>query len=213
MAGFPTRRDALEGRLSTKKVDVSVAFGSSETHSSGDTHCYPSGWKLAVIVLALGLGTFLVAIDNTIIAVAIPEIATDFKALIDVGWFGSAYLLTVTALQPILGKIYTLFDLKTTYLGSMVVFEGEIHAAAGIIEAYSFSWLCDLCCCTKLSSIHIWTSHCRGWCCRAISRSFEYHHFICCPRTKASFPWYRFQLVRYRHLLWAHSRRRIYGRC
>lgn len=137
MAESSTKRDVLEAHLSTKKDDTSVTFASAETLMSSETHHYPSGWRLTVIILGLCLGTLLVAIDNTIIAVAIPEIVTIFKSLNDVGWYGSAYLLTATALQPILGKIYTFFDLKITYLGSMVFFEGEKHAAAEMMKSHS----------------------------------------------------------------------------
>ena len=42
---------------------------------------YPHGWKLGLVILPLCLGTLLVAIDNTIIAVAIPKIVSTFKAL------------------------------------------------------------------------------------------------------------------------------------
>jgi hypothetical protein len=86
---------------------------------------YPSGWRLYIIILALLLGTLLVAIDNTVIGVAIPKITTDFKALDDVGWYGSAYLLTVTGFQPIFGNFYQSFHVKVVYLVSVMVFEGK----------------------------------------------------------------------------------------
>ena len=66
----------------------------------------------------------LVVIDTTIISVAVPKISTVFKALDEIGWYGSAYLMTVTAFQPSFGKIYRLFDVKTVYLSSIVIFEG-----------------------------------------------------------------------------------------
>lgn len=86
---------------------------------------YPTGWKFALVITSLGCGVLLVAIDNTIIAVAVPKISTDFKALDDVGWYGSAYLLTETALQPTLGNFYKYFGVKMLYLVSMVIFEGD----------------------------------------------------------------------------------------
>ncbi len=84
------------------------------------------GLRLWATILALSLGTLLVAIDNTIIAVAIPEISSVFNALDQVGWYGSAYLLTVTALQPTCGRLYKYFDMKYSFLCSVIVFEGEI---------------------------------------------------------------------------------------
>jgi hypothetical protein len=91
---------------------------------TGNGEVYPSGWKLTIIVVSLCFGTLLIAIDNTIIAVAIPEITTVFKALDDVGWYGSAYLLTVTALQPAFGNVYKYFNVKAAYLSSIAIFEG-----------------------------------------------------------------------------------------
>ena len=50
---------------------------------------YPTGPTLAIQVFGLCLAVFCVALDNTIIATAIPRITDDFKALQDVGWYGS----------------------------------------------------------------------------------------------------------------------------
>lgn len=75
--------------------------------SGDDEAVYPSGLKLALITLALCLSVFLVALDNTIIATAIPKITDHFRSLGDVGWYGSAYLLTTCALQLFFGKSVT----------------------------------------------------------------------------------------------------------
>lgn len=39
--------------------------------------------------LAICLSIFLVALDSTIIATAIPQITNQFSSLNDVGWYGS----------------------------------------------------------------------------------------------------------------------------
>jgi len=55
---------------------------------------YPTGAKLALITLALCLSVFLMALDNSIIATAIPKITDQFNSLGDVGWYGSGtYIL------------------------------------------------------------------------------------------------------------------------
>jgi MFS family permease len=61
--------------------------------------------------------------DNTIIATGIPRITDQFHALDDVGWYGSAYLLTATATQLLFGKIYTHLNIKAVYLSAIVLFE------------------------------------------------------------------------------------------
>ncbi|KAF2645802.1 MFS general substrate transporter [Massarina eburnea CBS 473.64] len=84
---------------------------------------YPTAWKLAVITVALCLSVFCMALDNTIIATAIPRITDQFKALNDVGWYGSSYLLTTCATQLIYGKFYTFYSIKWVYLSALFIFE------------------------------------------------------------------------------------------
>ncbi|KAJ7481380.1 major facilitator superfamily transporter [Mycena galericulata] len=84
---------------------------------------YLSGIKLLVLMFALGLSVFLVALDNTIIDTAVPKITDEFRSLNDVGWYSSAYLLTTAGTQLLFGKFYTHFSIKRVYVISIVVFE------------------------------------------------------------------------------------------
>ncbi|KAJ6180746.1 hypothetical protein N7519_011207 [Penicillium mononematosum] len=106
----------------TEKAELSA-----EHPADGPTTCegpqYPKGPQLALITLALCLGVFLVALDNSIIATAIPKITVQFHSLEDVGWYGSAYLLTTASLQLLFGKFYTFFNVKWTYLFAIGLFE------------------------------------------------------------------------------------------
>ncbi|KAI1820152.1 MFS general substrate transporter [Xylaria intraflava] len=88
-----------------------------------DGVAYPTGMKLFLITIALCLSVFLVALDNAIIATAIPSITRAFHSLPDVGWYGSAYLLTTAAVQLLFGKFYTFLSLKWVYLAAIFVFE------------------------------------------------------------------------------------------
>ncbi|KAK4694245.1 MFS transporter, DHA2 family, glioxin efflux transporter, partial [Lecanoromycetidae sp. Uapishka_2] len=71
----------------------------------------------------LFMTVFLIALDRLIIGVAIPKITDDFNSLGDVGWYGSAYLLTSCAFFLFMGRVYTFYDPKWVYLSSLVVFE------------------------------------------------------------------------------------------
>lgn len=80
----------------------------SQEKSYGDLsgHSWLRGSKLAVKLVALCVSNFLVALDTTIIATAIPAISDEFHSLPDVGWYVSAYFLTncaVLALQHQMG--------------------------------------------------------------------------------------------------------------
>ncbi|OAL38217.1 hypothetical protein AYO20_02669 [Fonsecaea nubica] len=88
-----------------------------------DTSNYPSGLKLVTLIIALDLAVFLVALDQTIIATAIPKITDRFNSVTDIGWYGSAYFLTSTALQPSFGRIYKFFQIKWVFLSAISVFE------------------------------------------------------------------------------------------
>lgn len=75
---------------------------------------YPGLGKAIIVILALYLTVFLVALDQTIISVAIPKITDQFKSIADIAWYGSAYFLTSTALQPSYGRIYKIFSVSRT---------------------------------------------------------------------------------------------------
>ena len=78
---------------------------------------------MGIIVASLCLSIFCMALDNTIIATAIPRITDHFHSINDVGWYGSAYLLTTCAFQLFFGKLYTYFSIKWVYLTAIFIFE------------------------------------------------------------------------------------------
>ncbi|KAI1083470.1 efflux pump antibiotic resistance protein [Whalleya microplaca] len=88
-----------------------------------DTNEYPKGFRLIIIVVALILGIFLVSLDNTIIATAIPKITDEFHGLEQVAWYGSAYFMTLGGFQSTWGKAYKYFPLKLSFLLSIFIFE------------------------------------------------------------------------------------------
>ena len=91
----------------------------------------PTTLKFWLIISCNFLALFLVALDRAIVATAIPQISNDFKSLGDIGWYGSAYMLTCASCQLVFGRIYKLYDLRFTYMACVVVFEiGSILCAA-----------------------------------------------------------------------------------
>lgn len=88
-----------------------------------ESSMYPSTKKVIPIMFALCLTMFLVALDMTIVATAIPRITDQFQSLNDVGWYGSAFFLTVAAFQSTWGKAYKYFPMKWTFLLAVFIFE------------------------------------------------------------------------------------------
>lgn len=109
---------------SKRKVETGLDEAkSSDTVENESDIVYPTGAKLASITIALCLSVFLVALDNTIIATAIPRITDVFQAIDDIGWYASSYLLTSCAFTLLWGKLYTFFSLKWGYLIAIFIFE------------------------------------------------------------------------------------------
>ncbi|KAK0731966.1 major facilitator superfamily transporter [Lasiosphaeris hirsuta] len=84
---------------------------------------YPKGVRLGLIITSLAAAVFLCALDETIIATAIPKITDDFKSINDIGWYGSAYFLTFASFRLIFGKLFTFYSIKHVFLWSIFIFE------------------------------------------------------------------------------------------
>jgi MFS family permease len=73
-----------------------------------------TGVKLFLVTLGLGLAIFLISLDTSIIATAIPRITSQFGSVADIGWYGSAYSFSMCALQPTAGKLFANFSMKVS---------------------------------------------------------------------------------------------------
>lgn len=103
---------------------TAVTPSSTETQPSHQEEIeYPPFRKVIVIIFGLFISAFLVALDRTIIGTAIPKITDDFQSLGDVGWYASAYLLTMCGFQLLIGRVYTFFNIKHVFLANIVIFE------------------------------------------------------------------------------------------
>ncbi|KAF9095318.1 hypothetical protein BGX29_009083 [Mortierella sp. GBA35] len=93
----------------------------------------PQLGKKAAILLFIGLAmaTFLASLDGTIIATALPKIASDFKAQKEMSWVATAYLLTFNAFQPLYGKFSDIFGRKAMILFACVTFMVGSAGAGG----------------------------------------------------------------------------------
>jgi MFS transporter, DHA2 family, glioxin efflux transporter len=60
---------------------------------------------------------------QTIVATAIPSITDEFRSLDQVGWYGSAFFLTLATFQSNWGKLYKFYSLKIAFLAAGVTFE------------------------------------------------------------------------------------------
>jgi EmrB/QacA subfamily drug resistance transporter len=75
-----------------------------------------------LVMVGVMLGLLLAALDQTIVATALPRIVQDLKGLEHLSWVVTAYLLTSTITVPIYGKLSDIFGRKFLFLGAIVVF-------------------------------------------------------------------------------------------
>ncbi|MGH9243881.1 MAG: DHA2 family efflux MFS transporter permease subunit [Acidimicrobiales bacterium] len=78
--------------------------------------------QILVVFSGLMLGMFLAALDQTIVATALPTIAGDFGQLDQLSWVVTAYLLTSTAASPLYGKLSDLFGRRRIFQAAIVIF-------------------------------------------------------------------------------------------
>ncbi|MGH9103342.1 MAG: MDR family MFS transporter [Acidimicrobiales bacterium] len=83
----------------------------------------PIGHRRVLVIFAgLILAILLSALDQTVVATALPTIAGDLHGLDQLSWVITAYLLASTVTIPIYGKIGDLFGRKKVFVFAIVVF-------------------------------------------------------------------------------------------
>jgi EmrB/QacA subfamily drug resistance transporter len=115
------------------------------------------------IMLAVMSGMLLAALDQTIVATALPRIVSDLHGLKELSWVVTAYLLTSTISVPIAGKLSDIYGRKKLFLvaififvvgsmlsgisqnmGQLIAFRALQGVGAGMLMSMSFAVIGDL---------------------------------------------------------------------
>jgi EmrB/QacA subfamily drug resistance transporter len=80
------------------------------------------GRSLRLVFGGLMLVMFLAALDQTIVATALPTIVGDLGGLNHISWVVTAYLLGQTVVTPLYGKLGDMYGRKIVLQGALVVF-------------------------------------------------------------------------------------------
>jgi EmrB/QacA subfamily drug resistance transporter len=81
-----------------------------------------SGRSKAIILVGVLLGLLLAALDQTIVATAMPRIVSELQGIDLLAWVTTAYLLASTTMVPIYGKLSDLYGRKIILLVGIVIF-------------------------------------------------------------------------------------------
>ncbi|KAF7790211.1 hypothetical protein EIP86_001163 [Pleurotus ostreatoroseus] len=94
--------------------------------------------NLPLVFFSLLLATFLAALDQTIVATALPTIVEQLQGGQNYSWVGSAYLLASCALSPFYGRVSDLIGRKPVLFPVIVIF---LIGSALCGAAQSMTWL------------------------------------------------------------------------
>lgn len=110
----------------------------AETAGARDREEHP---HIAIVFGGLMLVMLLAALDQTIVATALPTIVGDFGGLNRISWVVSAYLLAQTAVTPVYGKLGDLYGRKRVLQVAIVLFlvgSALCGAANSMLELVAF---------------------------------------------------------------------------
>ncbi|MCX5991843.1 MAG: MDR family MFS transporter [Chloroflexi bacterium] len=94
---------------------VSVAAESEGFHNL-------KGSQVFVTLGGVMLAMFLSSLDSTIVSTAMPRIIADLKGFEHYTWVSTAYLLTYTAVMPIVGRLTDMYGRKWFYIIGIIIF-------------------------------------------------------------------------------------------
>src|ERR1700719_1606988 len=78
--------------------------------------------RVLIVIGALTLGMFLAALDQTVVATALPTIVGDLHGASHLTWVVTAYLLASTVSTPLWGKLGDQYGRKTFFQSAIVIF-------------------------------------------------------------------------------------------
>ncbi len=82
----------------------------------------PTRRELRVVLAGLMLALTLAALDQNIVATALPRIVSDLGGLAHLSWVVTAFLVASTATTPLYGKFSDIYGRKPAFMVSIVVF-------------------------------------------------------------------------------------------
>jgi EmrB/QacA subfamily drug resistance transporter len=78
--------------------------------------------QIRAIVVGIMLAMFLAALNQTIVATALPTMGRDFDDFENLSWIVTAYLLTSTAVAPLYGKLSDIYGRRAMMLTGIGIF-------------------------------------------------------------------------------------------
>src|SRR5438445_9032356 len=109
-------------RSSGSRRRTEMELGPMSTPGATTTGTQLTHRQIQTVFLGLMAGMLVAALDQTIVATALPTIVGDLGGLSHLSWVVTAYLLTSTISVPLYGKVSDLLGRKVVFQFALVVF-------------------------------------------------------------------------------------------
>ncbi|KAL8943827.1 MAG: hypothetical protein Q9216_000820 [Gyalolechia sp. 2 TL-2023] len=120
--GKPSETSPLLGKSSNGVVKPANGQDSSRDNNDTPIADEPTTGSLLLVLSSIWFGTFLAALDSTVIATLSAPISASFHSLSLLSWLASAYLIANAALQPLSGRLTDILGRRAGLVFSNIFF-------------------------------------------------------------------------------------------
>jgi len=107
----------------TKRYREENTMTSNTEHKKDTDSDEIDGRRAKLILLAVAVGTFMSALDSSVVNIALPSISSHFKApLFIIEWVVMSYLLVISSLLLTYGRLGDMYGHKKIYIAGFVIF-------------------------------------------------------------------------------------------
>ena len=130
-----------KGHTSSQDGSANDVESNQQTEEPEDLEIIRRRKNIKSLLPVLAVGIFLAFLDQSVVAAINGDIGSDFHALRNVSWIATAYFLSMTASQPLYGKLSDIFGRKPCLLFAYAMFGigslgcGLTRSMGGLIAA------------------------------------------------------------------------------
>ena len=134
-------RSPSKDHASSQNESVNDVESNQQAEDPEDPEIVQRRKNIKSLLPVLALGPFLAILDQSVVAAINGDIGSDLHALRNVSWIATAYFLSMTASQPLYGKLSDIFGRKPCLLFAYTMFGvgslgcGLTRSMGGLIAA------------------------------------------------------------------------------